>query len=69
MQQYPLSEPLPCPQCDRNGFFRYSDSAFQCVYCNHTKHLGDDRRFDGSFLSLMILGFGFFVGLTFLSSS
>lgn len=57
MQQM-LSEPLPCPRCDRKGFVRCSDDVFQCIYCDYLKRLPDERFQSHNFLLWILFGLG-----------
>ncbi|HEY9887954.1 MAG TPA: hypothetical protein V6D02_06095 [Candidatus Obscuribacterales bacterium] len=63
MQQF-LSDPLPCPRCDRQGFVRCNDDVFQCVYCDYLKRLPDERWQPEGVWLLIVLGLGAFVLVT-----
>lgn len=66
LMQPSLSDPLPCPRCDRKGFIRCSDDVFQCIYCDYLKRLPDERWQPNNFLGWLVLGLVFFVVLSLL---
>lgn len=67
MQQL-LSDPLPCPRCDRKGFVRCGDDVFQCIYCDYLKRLPDERWEPNNFLLWFFIALGVVLVLSSLGS-